>query len=54
MASQIGLMRRTSLAEGLAGRPLTLHSDNGSAIKGATMLDTLENPGVVARSADRV
>ena len=42
------LMRRTSLAEGLAGRPLVLHSDNGSAMKGATMLATLQNLGVVA------
>ena len=42
------LMRRASLAEGLAGRPLVLHSDNGSAMKGATMLATLENLGVVA------
>lgn len=42
------LMRRTSLAEGLAGRPVVLHSDNGSAMKGATMLATLENLGVVA------
>lgn len=32
------LMRRTSLAEGLAGRALVLHSDNGSAMKGSTML----------------
>jgi len=40
------LMRRTSLAEGLAGRPLVLHSDNGSAMKGATMLATLEQLGV--------
>jgi putative transposase len=36
------LMRRASLAEGLAGRPLVLHSDNGSAMKGSTMLATLE------------
>ena len=42
------LMRRTSLAEGLAGRPLVLNSDNGSAMKGATMLATLENLGVAA------
>ena len=42
------LMRRASLAEGLAGRPLVLHSDNGSPMKGATMLATLENLGVVA------
>jgi transposase InsO family protein len=27
---------------------LVLHSDNGSAMKGATMLATLENLGVVA------
>jgi putative transposase len=42
------LMRRASLAEGLAGRPLVLHSDNGSPMKGATMLATLENLGMVA------
>jgi transposase InsO family protein len=42
------LMRCASLSEGLAGRPLVLHSDNGSAMKGATMLATLENLGVVA------
>lgn len=42
------LMRRASLAEGLAGRPLVLHSDNGSSMKGATMLATLENLGVAA------
>jgi len=40
------LMRRASLVEGLAGRPLVLHSDNGSAMKGATMLATLEQLGV--------
>ena len=42
------LMRRASLAEGLTGRPLVLHSDNGSAMKGATMLVTLEQLGVAA------
>lgn len=42
------VMKRTSLAEGLAGRPLVLHSDNGSAMKGATMLATLEQLGVAA------
>lgn len=41
------LMRRASLAEGLAGRSVVLHSDNGSPMKGATMLATLENLGVV-------
>jgi hypothetical protein len=35
------LMRRASLAEELAGHPLVLHSDNGSPMKGATMLATL-------------
>ena len=44
LASQ--LMRRASLAEGLAGRQLVLHSDNGSAMKGSTMLATLEQLGV--------
>jgi transposase InsO family protein len=42
------LMRKASLAEGLAGRSLVLHSDNGSAMKGATMLATLEYLGVAA------
>lgn len=42
------LMRRASLAERLAGRPLVLHSDNGSSMKGATMLATLEQLGVAA------
>ncbi len=42
------LMRKASLAEGLGGRSLVLHSDNGSAMKGATMLATLEHLGVAA------
>ena len=42
------LMQRTGLAEGLAGRPLVLHSDNGSSMKGATMLAMLEQLGVAA------
>jgi len=42
------LMRKASLAEGVAGRSLVLHSDNGSAMKGATMLATLEHLGVAA------
>jgi len=41
------LMRRASLSEGLAGRELVLHSDNGSAMKGATMLATLERLGIM-------
>lgn len=40
------LLRRATLAEGVAGRALVLHSDNGSAMKGATMLATLEKLGV--------
>ncbi|MBM7456861.1 hypothetical protein HNR62_002763 [Oceanisphaera litoralis] len=32
------LLRQASLREQLAGRPLVLHSDNGSAMKGSTML----------------
>lgn len=39
-------MHSTSLAERLAGRALVLHSDNGSAMKGSTMLATLEQLGV--------
>lgn len=42
------LMRRASLAEARIGKPLVLHSDNGGAMKGATMLATLENLGVAA------
>lgn len=42
------LMKRASLAERLAGRPLVLHSDNGSAMKASTMLATLEQLGVAA------
>lgn len=38
--------RRTYLREGVAGKELTLHSDNGSPMKGATMLGTLHNLGV--------
>ena len=40
------LIRRASLAEGLSGRPLVLHADNGSAMKGSTMLATLEALGI--------
>ena len=35
------------LREGLAGRPLVLHSDNGSAMKGSTMLVAMQNLGVM-------
>jgi transposase InsO family protein len=42
------LFRKTYLREGIAGRVLILHSDNGSPMKGATMLATLEKLGVMA------
>jgi len=41
------LLCKASLAEGLAGREVVLHSDNGSAMKGATMLATLEKLGIM-------
>lgn len=35
--------------------PLVLHSDNGSSMKGATMLETLYNLGIIpSRSRPRV
>lgn len=37
---------KTYLREGIAGRELTLHSDNGSPMKGSTMLGTLHKLGV--------
>lgn len=41
------IARKAYLREGVAGRSLVLHSDNGSPMKGATMLGTLHNLGVV-------
>jgi len=41
------LFRKTCLREGIAGKDLALHSDNGSPMKGATMLATLEKLGVM-------
>ena len=41
-------MRRVSLAEGLAQRQVVLRSDNGSSMKGATMLAMLKQLGVAA------
>lgn len=41
------LLSKASLAEGLAGREVVLHSDNGSSMKGATMLATLEKLGIM-------
>jgi transposase InsO family protein len=40
-------LRKAYLREGVAGRPLILHSDNGSPMKGATMLGTMQNLGVM-------
>lgn len=41
------LLTTGSLREGLAGRPLVLHADNGSAMKGSTMLACMQNLGVL-------
>ncbi|QRX83409.1 hypothetical protein JQN73_03870 [Glaciimonas sp. PAMC28666] len=46
------LLSKARLAEGLAGLEVVLHSNNGSAIKGATMLATLEKLASCRRSAD--
>jgi putative transposase len=40
------LLRRGYLREQTAGRPLVLHSDNGSAMKGATLLAAMYQLGV--------
>lgn len=40
------LIRGACRAEGIAGSPLVLHSDNGGPMKGATMLATLQELGV--------
>lgn len=41
------LVRKTCLAEGVHEEGLVLHSDNGSPMKGATMLATLQRLGIV-------
>jgi putative transposase len=41
------VLQRAYLAEGIAGHDLILHSDNGAAMKAATMLATLQRLGVV-------
>ena len=43
-----GLIRQTVLAEGCLMRPLVLHADNGSPMKGATMKVTMEKLGITA------
>ena len=40
------LIKKATLAQGIAGKPLVLHSDNGSPMKAATFLATLEKLGV--------
>lgn len=40
------LIRKATLSQGIAGRPLVLHSDNGSPMKAATFQATLEKLGV--------
>ena len=42
------VVRKASLAEGRGLAPLVLHSDNGSPMKGATMLVTLQKLGIAA------
>ena len=41
------VFQKAHLREGVRGDSLVLHSDNGSPMKGATMLATLQNLGVV-------
>jgi transposase InsO family protein len=41
------LIRKACLAEGIQREELVLHSDNGSPMKGATMLATLQHLGVI-------
>ncbi len=41
------VFRKTHLREGIAGDSLVLHSDNGSPMKGATMLAMLQRLGVM-------
>ena len=40
------LIRKATLSQGIAGRPLILHSDNGSPMKAATFQATLEKLGI--------
>ena len=41
------VLRKTHLREGICAKSLVLHSDNGSPMKGATMLSTLQRLGVM-------
>jgi transposase InsO family protein len=40
------LIHKACLAESIVAQPLVLHSDNGSPMKGASMLETLRRLGV--------
>ncbi len=42
------LLRKACLSEGIVTQPLVLHSDNGSPMKGASMLETLRRLGVTS------
>jgi len=42
------LIRKACLVEGIVLQPLVLHSDNGSPMKGASMLETLRRLGVTS------
>ena len=42
------LVARTHLREGVGEQPLILHSDNGSPMKGASLLTTLHNLGIAS------
>ena len=42
------LIRKACLAEGIVAQPLVLHSDNGSPMKGSSMLETLRRLGVTS------
>lgn len=42
-----GLIEKICNAEGIESQQVTLHSDNGGAMKGATMLATLQKLGIV-------
>ncbi|MBU2709411.1 transposase, partial [Zooshikella marina] len=42
------LLRKAYLKENIATKPLVLHSDNGSPMKGSDMLQTMHNLGVVS------
>ncbi|MBC7658275.1 MAG: transposase [Chitinophagaceae bacterium] len=41
------LLRKITLSEKLTGHDIVLHADNGSPMKGATMLVTMKNLGIM-------